>query len=164
MWHDVPLASIACRDWLAGNDAITIASSVRIDSLLIGGSGDDELRSGAGSSVLLGGMGNDLLFGGNGRNILIGGGGSAQLHGQGDSDILIGGSTAHDRHSRALLQILAEWASSDSYSVRVAKISGGIGVPALNDNTVFDDFVQDDLFGGSLDWLFVFPKDRVHHA
>jgi len=163
MWHDVPLASIACRDWLAGNDAITIASSVRINSLLIGGSGDDELRSGAGSSVLLGGMGNDLLFGGNGRNILIGGG-SDELHGQGDSDILIGGSTAHDRRRRALLQILAEWASSDSYSVRVAKISGGIGVPALNDSTVFDDFVQDDLFGGSLDWLFVFPKDRVHHA
>ena len=163
MWHDVPLASIACRDWLAGNDAITIASSVRINSLLIGGSGDDELRSGAGSSVLLGGMGNDLLFGGNGRNILIGGG-SDELHGQGDSDILIGGSTAHDRRSRALLQILAEWASSDSYSVRVAKISGGIGVPSLNDSTVFDDFVQDDLFGGSLDWLFVFPKDRVHHA
>src|SRR5262249_488534 len=109
--------------------------------------------------------GNDRLFGGNGRNILIGGLGNDDLHGQGDSDILIGGRTAYDHRAAALWQILAEWASSDPYSVRVAKIQGGIGLPAPNDASGFSDFVRAALFGGGgLDWLFVSPGDRAHNS
>jgi hypothetical protein len=61
--------------------------------------------------------------------------------------IVIGGSTIHDTESAALLQILGEWGSSDSFAIRQQKlITGADGLPKLNDTTVLDDNVRDILF------------------
>jgi len=147
---------------LAGNDSLKVASNVRISAILNGGSGDDELRGGGGSDILLGGAGADALFAGSGRDILIGGAGKDELHGQSGEDILIGGTTAYDNQTAALLQILSEWESNDPHAVRVDKIRSGSGVPALNDSTVLDDGVRDDLFGGGgLDWFFAGASDKL---
>ncbi|HKB38556.1 MAG TPA: alkaline phosphatase D family protein, partial [Gemmataceae bacterium] len=148
---------------LAGNDSLKVASNIRISAILDGGSGDDELRGGGSADILLGGAGADALFAGSGRDLLIGGAGKDELHGQSGGDILIGGTTAYDNSAATLLKILSEWNSDDSYLLRVGKIRAGTGVPALNDSTVFDDGVRDDLLGGGdLDWFFAGMSDKVH--
>src|SRR5262249_10568944 len=103
-------------------------------ALLIGGSGDGELHSGAGRSILLG---VPATTGCSAATAAISSSASwaTTTCTAKDSDIVIGGRTAYDHRAAALWQILAEWASGDPYSVRVAKIQGGIGVPALNDST-----------------------------
>jgi uncharacterized protein (TIGR03118 family) len=139
-----------------GNDSISVSPGIHVTTLADGGIGNDLAFGGGGASILLGGPGNDTLTGGRGRNLLIGGTGRDMLVGLGNDDILIGGTTAHDTNPTALLQILAEWNSADSFSTRVNKLKNGTGgLPILNDSTVVDDGVRDLLFGGSgHDWLF----------
>src|SRR5262249_46153762 len=38
-----------------------------------------------------------------------------------------GTPTSSDAHDQALMAILTEWQSSDSYSIRIAKIKAGVG-------------------------------------
>jgi RTX calcium-binding nonapeptide repeat (4 copies) len=54
----------------------------------IGGSGDDQLKAGAGKQKLLGGDDDDLLKGGKGRDVLIGGRGDDTCRGGPGRDIL----------------------------------------------------------------------------
>jgi Ca2+-binding RTX toxin-like protein len=145
----------------AGNDFIKISSDLRIKSILDGGADNDTLIGGAGANILLGGPGNDWLWGGFGRDILIGGEGRDNVFGGFGDDIVIGGTTAHDNNSAALLQILAEWTSADSFNVRMQKIHNGTGgLPKLDDTTVLDDGVRDFLFGGpGQDWTFKNAND-----
>ena len=141
---------------VGGNDSISVSPGIHVNTLLDGGAGNDLVFGGSGANILLGGPGNDMLISGLGRNILIGGTGHDTLVGGASDDILIGGSTAHDADPAALLQILGEWNSTDSFSTRVSKLQNGIGsLPILNDSTVTDDNVRDLLFGGpGHDWLF----------
>ena len=90
------------------------------------------------------------------RVILIGGEERDFALGSFGQDIVIGGTTAHDGDMAALLAILDEWTSNDSFDVRVQKLTNGTGgLPALNDTTVMDDGVRDILFGGpDQDWVF----------
>jgi uncharacterized protein (TIGR03118 family) len=139
-----------------GNDSISVSPGIHVTTLLDGGVGNDLVFGGGGANILLGGPGNDLLVGGLGRDLLIGGTGHDTLLGLTGDDILIGGTTAHDANPTALLQIIGEWNSADSFSTRVNKLKNGTsGLPILNDSTVTDDGVHDLLFGGSgHDWLF----------
>jgi uncharacterized protein (TIGR03118 family) len=143
-----------------GNDTISVSSRIHITTLLDGGADNDLIFGGGGSNILLGGTGYDLLVGGLRRDILIGGDGHDKLLGDGADDILIGGSTVHDANPVALLQILGEWNSTDSFADRKSKLRNGTGgLPALNASTVIDDHLADLLIGGSgQDWRF----DGVH--
>lgn len=155
---------------LGGGDADTISGGGG-DDILRGGGGADVLSGGAGADVLLGQGGKDTLNGNGGRDIVIGGNGKDSLLGGGGSDILIGGSTVHDDNNVALLALLAEWNSSNSYNDRVANLRDGTGAtPGLNGvfylnagTTVSDDNKQDSLSGGSgRDWIFAYlPIDLL---
>jgi Ca2+-binding RTX toxin-like protein len=124
-----------------GDDVFSVAGSVSLPIIVVGGAGDDLLMGGAGRSILIGGAGIDMLFGGRGE------------------DVLIGGTTDHDSNSAALLALLAEWSSADSFAVRVANLTNGGGLNGLfvlNGSTVHDDSEMDILMGGqNADWLFV---------
>ena len=148
---------------LAGDDRIHVSDEITVTTVLDGGAGDDVLLGGRGSNVLLGGSGQDLLLGSAGRSVLVGGADRDVLLGRGGDDLLIGGSTVHDNNTTALLQILAEWTSSDSYDTRIDKLSSGAGgLPALNSTTVLDDAVRDVLHGGDgLDWFFAGDADLL---
>ncbi|MCI0360601.1 MAG: TIGR03118 family protein [Planctomycetaceae bacterium] len=150
-------------DGLAGDDRIQIADEITVTTILDGGAGDDRLLGGRGNNVLLGGSGEDLLLGSVGRDILIGGTDRDLVIGRGGDDLLIGGSTAHDNNEAALLQILAEWTSSESYETRIANLrSGAGGLPILDATTVPDDAARDVLHGGnSLDWYFAGDADLL---
>ncbi|MCX5568729.1 calcium-binding protein [Kaistia nematophila] len=65
------------------------------NDLLLGGSGDDELRGYGGNDVLHGGKGADWLMGGDGNDVLDGGAGADRLDGgEGRDRVDYGGSTA----------------------------------------------------------------------
>jgi uncharacterized protein (TIGR03118 family) len=147
-----------------GNDTFDVAPGIADTVVADGGAGNDILVSGGGNDILLGGPGNDILLGRAGRDILIGGTGMDQLFGGGGDDILVGGTTSHDSDQAALLQILNEWTSAQSYTDRVAAIRAGTGgVPKLDSTTVFGDGVRDDLFGGpGRDWFWSKPNDVLH--
>src|SRR5262249_2879994 len=108
--------------------------------------------------VLVGGAGADTLTGGSGRRILIGGQGADTVKGGSADDIVIGGNTSYDANNAALMTLLAEWQSSDSYATRVAKIKSGTlpgGVKLVAGATVANDSAADHLTGGAgLDWFF----------
>ncbi|MGA2232127.1 MAG: CAP domain-containing protein [Tepidisphaeraceae bacterium] len=91
-----------------GADSISVASSVSIPAMLIGGGGPDTIIAGAGRTTLKGGAGSDSLVAGNGGDNLIAGAGDNNLVGgtgndlfqalNGLADTIIGGGgndTAH---------------------------------------------------------------------
>jgi hypothetical protein len=148
---------------LAGNDHIVVGPKIDATIVADGGADNDKIMSSKDSSnVLLGGPGNDMLFAGRGRDILIGGEGKDQAHGFQGDDILIGGSTTSDTNTTALLQVLDEWKSSDSFDTRVMKLSTGAGgLPKLDSTTVLDDNLVDHLVGGpGQNWFFAGVGDK----
>jgi hypothetical protein len=128
------------------------------------GYGTIDARNLAISSVLVGGSGSDTLYGGSGRNLLIGGPGADTLYAGSAGDILIGGTTSYASNVTALVYVMAEWDSTDSYTTRVNKLSKGGGLNGsyvLNSSTVADDTATDALHGGAgLDWFFAHTKGK----
>jgi Ca2+-binding RTX toxin-like protein len=145
-----------------------------VNAILFGGSSNGSTLSalGSGNDVLIGGPGkNTLSDTGTGNNILIGGGGVDTLTGNGN-DILISGTTNYDSNTganiAALDAILAEWSSSDSYSLRISKIMSGVGpdgANALNSSTCQSDGVANTVSDGTAptlnNWFIVNNKDKV---
>lgn len=134
------------------------------DSILVTGlSLAATLRGGDGNDILVGGGGADNLQGDAGRDLMIGGGGKDILRGSAQDDILIGGTTAYDGNLFALDKIMSEWTRSDTFTNRVNRLKSSVS-DGLNgaynlvadgaSRTVFDDSVQDTLYGddGS-DWI-----------
>lgn len=148
---------------LAGNDSIEISPRIDANAILDGGAGNDHLVAGGGNDILLGGSGNDVLVGRFGRDILIGGEGRDVLVGGKGSDLLIGGSTKYDADTASLLKIMTEWASTDSFTTRMAKLTDPTsGLPILDSTTVIDDGERDQLVGGpGLDWFFAGTGDHI---
>jgi uncharacterized protein (TIGR03118 family) len=146
----------------AGDDAFALKGYAG-PAILDGGAGNDRLSGGGGGDILLGGTGEDVLLGGGGPDILIGGEGSDRLRGRSGDDLLIAGATVYDNQTSALLQIQAEWTSTDPYSTRIEKLrSGASGLPKLDVTTVPDDGVIDILRGnGGLDWFLAGAADEL---
>jgi hypothetical protein len=145
-----------------------------VNAIVYGGSASGSTLSatGSGNAVLIGGASKDKLTDtGTGYNILIGGPGSDTLTGNGN-DILISGTTNYDSNTpqniAALDAILAEWSSSDLYSLRISKIMSGVGdggADALNATTCQSDgvanTVSDGASGAQNNWFIVNSKDKV---
>jgi ELWxxDGT repeat protein len=147
------------------------AGSVANIMNVFGGNGGATLTGSASGNVLVGGTGADHITGGTGRSILLGGKGADQLFGgSGDSagggDILVGDATSYDSnttaHVTALMALLAEWQSADSYDSRFSKINTGIagGYKLKYGSTVTGDNASDTLTAAAsgsppaVDWFF----------
>ena len=76
----------------AGNDVLTVDTSVTTGARLSGGDGRDTLTGGAGNDWLHGGAGNDVVDGGRGNDQLFGSAGRDLLLGKNGNDILVGGT------------------------------------------------------------------------
>jgi RTX calcium-binding nonapeptide repeat (4 copies) len=145
-----------------------------VNAILYGGWANGSTLSaiGSGNDVLVGGSGKDTLTDtGTGFNILIGGPGADKITGNGN-DILIGGTTIYfgdtSTNIAALDAILADWTSSDSYSVRINKIMNGVGpggTDALNSSTCQADGVANTVSDGASptqnNWFIASSKDKV---
>ncbi len=145
-----------------------------VNAIMFGSStnGSTLSATGSGNDVLIGGSGKQTLTDtGTGYNILIGGPGVDTITGNGN-DILISGTTSYDSNTSAniaaLDAILAEWSSSDSYSLRISKIMSGVGpgfTDALNSSTCQSDGVANTVSDGASttqnNWFIVNSKDKV---
>lgn len=141
-----------------GADDIQVTGT-KLPAWLYGGPGNDTLTSGEGDDVLLGGAGDDTLKGGNRRDLLIGGAGSDVLKGQRGQDILIAGFTPYDANTvaaqQALDALMAVWTAGakEGYAARIVQLRDmGVGTGnsvRLNETTVSDDEVSDELHGNS---------------
>jgi hypothetical protein len=142
-------------DARGGADRVTCDSSVKVPIVILGASGNDTIRGGAGddtldgeagndriygaggSDYLLGGGGADTIYAGRGDDLLVGGGGNDRLHGEWGDDLIEGG-TGNDR-------IYGEWGADD--------LEGGSGNDTIDGGTERDylqgDSGSDRLFGGS---------------
>lgn len=122
------------------------------NNLIVTGSGNDTIYAHAGQPVPSGPTNGTTTA--QGRDLIISGGGADTIYGWDSTynagtyfgDIYLTGRTT--LNLSALQSILAEWVSSDSYSVRVARISGNDGTSGANGSnylipgeTVFDDLV-----------------------
>jgi hypothetical protein len=145
-----------------GSLAPTNGSPFALVAVLGGGSSYTiDARALALNTVLVGGAGNDTLYGGSGRNLLIGGAGADTLSAGSGGDLLIAGTCSYAGNLTALAYLAAEWDRTDvDYMTRVGHLNGGIaggmnGSYLLNATTVLDDGAADVLNGGAgLDWIF----------
>jgi hypothetical protein len=109
---------------IAGNETIGVSPQVTSPAFIYGGSGNDVLWGGGGANMIVGGAGKNTLYGGAGRSVLIAGAGASLLSaGSGDA-LLIAGTTNYSANDAALLAIVNEWNSSESYATRAADIQG----------------------------------------
>jgi hypothetical protein len=139
-----------------------------------GSKGGSTLTGNSTGNILVGGAGADIIQGGTGRSLLIGDKGIDHVTGGSTSggDILIGGTTSYDTDStaniRALMALLAEWQSGDSYSTRFTDINTGVvpGGYSLNfGTTVKEDSAANVVSGAAsglaLDWFFAGSHDKL---
>jgi len=85
-------------DGRSGNDQITIDSTVKVLTGVLGGKGNDTIQGGDGENYLFGDAGNDTIFSGGDSNLIAGGAGDdvihcdfGQAHGEQGNDTLYGG-------------------------------------------------------------------------
>lgn len=83
-----------------GNDVINVAANVKVNIVVDGGAGDDNITTGAGKDRIDGGTGNDTIssgasrddvFGNSGNDRLDAGAGKDVVHGGDGDDIMFGG-------------------------------------------------------------------------
>jgi hypothetical protein len=134
---------------------------------VISGSGVDTLTGDSQGNILIGHGGADTIHGGSGASLLIGGTGASTVNGGSGNDILIGGKTSYDTTNHAALMIiLAEWQSGDSYAVRTHEISTGtipghagvklfLGSTVTNNPTTTVGTLNASLSTTALDWFFM---------
>jgi hypothetical protein len=149
-----------------------------------GGDGGNALTGNAQGNILIGGAGADTIIGGTGASLLIGGKGADTVRGHSRNDILIGGATAFNpmrtANEAALMGILAEWQSADSYTDRFNDINQGSSyAPGSHLNgkfllktgvgaTVLDDAGAPDTVteagaGPRQDWFFQYAGDTINN-
>jgi subtilase family serine protease len=81
-------------DGLAGDDTISMGSSVGFSTVLIGAGGNDSITGGVGYDYLIGGSGNDSLQGSAGNDYVYGTAGNDTIGGGSGNDIVIAGLNA----------------------------------------------------------------------
>ncbi len=74
-----------------GNDTINVASNVKVNIVVDGGAGDDNITTGAGDDRIDGGLGNDTISTGAGRDDLFGNSGVDKLDAGAGDDVVYGG-------------------------------------------------------------------------
>jgi hypothetical protein len=176
-WLDYSALTASVTVNLQTSTAYGIGGAVTNIQNVHGSKGPNTLTGNAQGNILIGGAGADTIVGGSGPSILIGDKGADQIIGGSGGDILIGGYTTYDTMSTAnelaLMSILAEWQSGDSYATRFQDIDTGTGgglngTAKLNfGTTVFDDASANVLTAAVnpalLDWFFKGTKDKLNN-
>ncbi len=154
---------------VAGSETIGVSPLVTTPAFIYGGSGNDTLWGGGGPNMIVGGTGSNKLYGGVGRSVLIAGPGASLLSAGGGDAILVAGTTIYNANDAALLAILDEWNSSESYAMRAADIRGTGNDPLaqngsyyLNASTVHSNGLVNHLAtSGGLAMFFQNSRDIV---
>jgi hypothetical protein len=174
-WLDYSALTTPVAVNLQTGAATAVAGLVSNIQNVHGGNGGNTLTGDAQGNILIGGTGADSITGGSGPSLLIGDAGADKVTGGSGGDILIGGPTTFDAmttaNEQALMGILAEWQSADSYATRFADIDTGTGgglngTAKLNfGTTVQADAAANTLTAApssqALDWFFKGTGDAL---
>ena len=118
-----------------------LGEATELSDILIGGTGDDEIRGGGGNDIIEGGSNLDHLEGGAGRDVVLGGSGDDVVGGGGGRDTLRGGSGG---------DVLSGGADQDF-------VRGDTGADALHgdggNDRLWGDEGNDSIYGGDGDDL-----------
>jgi hypothetical protein len=178
-WLDYSAVTYAVTVNLATGNATNTGGVSGIQNVHGGNHGNTLTGDGQGN-ILIGGSGTNTIHGGSGMSILIADKGVSTITGDSTGgDILIGDYATYDSmttaHELALMSILAEWQSADSYATRFHDIDTGTGgglngIAKLNwGTTVKDDPLPDSPYtltaanhgGAALDWFFLDTNDTM---
>ena len=110
---------------ISGSDTITVSPLLTMHSYVFGGTGNDTITGGSGSSVLVGGTGNDVLTGNSGADVLIGGTGTDTFHDAGtggDGNLIIPNYYSQEYNLPALESLLTTWTTSGPGAARTAAV------------------------------------------
>jgi Ca2+-binding RTX toxin-like protein len=99
----------------AGNDTISITSTITAGAFVYGGDGDDTISTGAGNDFIYGEAGNDTILAGGGNDYLYGGTGVDSLKGQDGNDRLWGNNALFDDN---VVDYLYGGSGSDTFNKR----------------------------------------------
>ena len=100
-----------------------VGAVTNIQNVIGSASGTNNLTGAAQGNILVGGSGANTLVGGSGASLLIGGSGHGTISGGSGSDILIAGTVA--ANDAALMAILAELQSADTFAQKVSDLKNG---------------------------------------
>jgi hypothetical protein len=179
-WLDYSSVTYAVTVNLATGSATNVAGGVSGIQNVHGGNHGNTLTGDSQGNILIGGSGANTITGGSGMSILIADKGTGGVTGGSSAgDILIGDYTTYDGmtavNEKALMGILAEWQSADTYATRFHDINtgsgGGLNGPAkLNwALTVKDDAAPDAAVTltahttSGLDWFFADTNDTKNN-
>jgi hypothetical protein len=172
-WLDYSIVTYAVTVDLTAGTAVSTGGVSGIQNVH-GGNHGNNLKGSAQGNILIGGTGSNTITGGSGMSILIADKGASTITGGSSSgDILIGDSTTYDSmtaaHETALMAILAEWQSADTYANRFSKINTGVGMPGSVKlkwaTTVKDNPLPDAAYtlkaasASGVDWFFLDSND-----
>jgi hypothetical protein len=175
-WLDYSAYTAPVAVNLATGTGTSVAGGINNIQNVHGGNHGNTLTGNAQGNILIGGSGSNTITGGSGMSLLIADKGPSTITGGSGGDILIGDYTTYDAmttaNELALMSILAEWQSADSYAVRFHDINTGTGgglngTAKLNwGTTVKDDGAPDapvTLTAApsalALDWFFLDTND-----
>jgi hypothetical protein len=136
------------------------------------GDGGNSLTGNAPGNVLVGGTAVDTIVVGTGLSVLIDGRGADNVTGGFGGDCSLAGSPTSTPTTRALMSILAEWQSGNSYAARISHLKNGGGLNTSNTldlgTMVKADLAVDQLTGGNfvaggLDWFIQSGGDTLHN-
>jgi hypothetical protein len=175
-WLDYSAVLYAVAVNLAAGTATNTGGVSNIQNVH-GGNHGNTLTGDAQGNILIGGSGTNTITGGSGMSLLIADKGTSTIKGGStNGDILIGDYTTYDgmttTHETALMSILAEWQSADSYATRFHDISTGTGgglngSNKLNWGTTVKDapstndpaYTLTAASASGLDWFFLDSND-----
>jgi hypothetical protein len=175
-WLDYSSVTYAVTVNLATGTATNVTGGVSGIQDVHGGNHGNTLTGDSQGNILIGGTGANTITGGSGMSLLIADKGASTIKGgSANGDILIGDYTTYDSmttaHETALMSILAEWQSADTYANRFHRINTGTGGGLNGTNklnwgtTVKDDATPDAAYtltahsASGLDWFFLDTND-----
>lgn len=118
-----------------GNDNLRAVTRSDCPVILIGGNGNDYLKSGAANDTLDGGNGNDTLIAQNGNDILRGDNGNDSLNGGNGNDFLYGGLDVLSSSGAFARNNLAGGAGSDTALMSSNAIDSRSGIESVVDES-----------------------------
>lgn len=156
-------ASMAVRlEASAGDDTLTIASSVVGNDTLYGGAGDDEIHASGGNDIIDGGADSDELYGDAGDDTIYGGAGTDTIYGGTGADTIYGdlqnavvGAAADILHGGDGNDIIQGGAGDDTINGDAGndRLYGQAGADTINggdgNDTIYGDNTTEESSGGN---------------
>lgn len=121
----------------AGNDTINVAPNVKVNIVVDGGAGDDNITTGAGDDRIDGGAGNDTISTGDGRDDVFGNTGNDRIEAGAGDDVVYGGDGDDTLVGNDGVDFIEGGAGKDDLDGGAGKnmLSGGLGDDTIRSGT-----------------------------